>query len=140
MRANRVIQQNLQAWMIMEQERSAALVHHQQQQRPMMPIAHQLLPNNFGANANFYHRPGAMVPPSSLDNFYSSEAAQQYHHQRSRVPATSSEGRGSTVVSGGAGGEVSGANWDRGNGDSMEFVDSATAGGSASAVDGDGRC
>jgi hypothetical protein len=127
MRYNRVLQQSLQAWMIMEQ-------NQQQQQRPMMPIAQQQLPNNLGANANFYHRPGAMVPPSSLDNFYSSEAAQQYH-QRSRVPATSSEGRGSTVVSGGGGGEVSGANWDRSNGDNTEFVDSATASGSASAAD-----
>ncbi|CAM0944283.1 unnamed protein product [Alopecurus aequalis] len=146
-----------------QQQRPMAFTHQQQQQqqptmafmqhhqRPMMAPTqhhqqqHQQQQPYFGANAYGHHHAGAMAPHQfSLENFHASEAAQQ-HHERSQMvlPATSgtagapAECLVTSAVSG-AGGAVSGANRDHSDDDIMEFVESATEGGSASAADGDG--
>ncbi|KAM0912868.1 hypothetical protein ACQ4PT_012527 [Festuca glaucescens] len=130
-----------------QQQPMASMQEQQQQQhRRMMQfmqqqedwrMMQQQQPYNFGANAN-YHHTGVMAPQFSLDNFNASEAAQHYQFQRSRVlPSAMSSSAGVSGVVSGAGGEVTGANWDCNNGGNMEFVGSTTVGGSPSAADGD---
>ncbi|KAF7085769.1 hypothetical protein CFC21_089162 [Triticum aestivum] len=82
-------QQQATAFARQQQQPTAYAPQLQQYRQQQQQQYHQQLPYLGGANANYHHQAGGMVPRFSLDDFYASNAAQHYERSRMVLPAAS---------------------------------------------------
>ncbi|XBH80086.1 hypothetical protein VPH35_105903 [Triticum aestivum] len=134
----RVLEQNLEEYLWMQQQ--MAVMMHQKQQWTMAFMMQQQQTYFGGSNADCHPDAGAKAPQFSLDEFLASVAAEHYERSRAVPPATSgspgeaapvnAEGSpDSTVVSAVGGGDGNNGNHDR----AESAAATASPGGSGSA-------